>query len=102
MVTEGRRIVGVMRVNTAIRAGLADTAAPGAPLRELASHAFTIVRVDDVAFDVIRRVWRKGASMALVVPAKGVPRADTILGVITKEHVADSVADSIHVYPSSK
>jgi CIC family chloride channel protein len=101
VVTEGRRIVGVLRVNTAIRAG-SHTAAPGTPLRELASHAFTIVRVDDVAFDVIRRVWRKGASMALVVPAKGMPRADTVLGVITKEHVADSVADSVHVYPSSR
>ena len=101
VVTEGRRIVGVMRVNTAIRAG-SHTAAPGTSLRELASHAFTIVRVDDVAFDVIRRVWRKGASMALVVPAKGMPRADTVLGVITKEHVADSVADSVHVYPSSR
>jgi CIC family chloride channel protein len=101
VVTEGRRIVGVMRVNTALRAS-SQTVAPGTPLRELASHAFTIVRVDDVAFDVIRRVWRKGASMTLVVPAKGVPRADTVLGVITKEHVADSVADSIHVYPSSR
>jgi hypothetical protein len=30
-----------------------------------------------------------------------VPRADDVLGVITKEHVADSVATSIEVYPAA-
>ncbi len=90
-----------MRVNTALRAG-SQSAAPGTPLGELASRDFTIVRAGDVAFDVIRRLWRKGAIMALVVPDRGLPRGDTVLGVITKEHVANSVADSIHVYPTSK
>jgi CIC family chloride channel protein len=101
VVTEGRRIAGVMRVNTALRAG-SQSAAPGTALDELASRDFTIVRAGDVAFDVIRRIWRKGAIMALVVPDRGVPRADMVLGIITKEHVADSVADSIHVYPANK
>ena len=70
---QGRRIAGVMRVNTALRAG-SQSAAPGTPLGELASRDFTIVRADDVAFDVIRRMWRKRAIMALVVadrPATG-------------------------------
>jgi chloride channel protein, CIC family len=101
VVVEGRRIAGVMRVNTALRAG-SQGAAPATPLGALASRQFTIVRSGDVAFDVIRRVWRKGAIMALVVPDRGVPRGDTVLGVITKEHVADSVADSIHVYPTNR
>ena len=101
VVTQGRRIAGVMRVNTALRAG-SQSAAPGTPLGELASRDFTIVRTGDVVFDVIRRVWRKGAIMALVVPDRGMPRGDAVLGVITKEHVADSVADSISVYPSNR
>jgi CIC family chloride channel protein len=39
--------------------------------------------------------------MALVTRGRGVPRAGDVLGVITKEHVADSVAASIEVYPAS-
>ena len=36
--------------------------------------------------------------MAIVVGRAGVPRATDVIGVISKEHVADSVADSIKVY----
>ena len=31
--------------------------------------------------------------MAVVVRGRGVPRGDDVVGVITKEHVADSVAE---------
>jgi hypothetical protein len=31
--------------------------------------------------------------MAVVVRGRGVPRGDDVIGVITKEHVADSVAN---------
>ena len=37
--------------------------------------------------------------MALVVRGRGVPRRSDVVGVITKEHVADSVASSVKVYP---
>ncbi len=97
---DGGHIVGVMRVNTALRAG-SSVVQPGTALRDLASHDFTIVREDEVVFDVIRRLWRRKAIMALVTRGRGVPRADDVLGVITKEHVADSVAASIEVYPAS-
>jgi CIC family chloride channel protein len=36
--------------------------------------------------------------MTVVVRSDGVPRADDVLGVITKEHIADSVAESIKPY----
>jgi CIC family chloride channel protein len=36
--------------------------------------------------------------MAIVVRGGRVPRADDVVGVITKEHVADSVAASIRPY----
>jgi CIC family chloride channel protein len=99
VVTRGGRIFGVLRVNTSLRP-ISSGVVPGAALGDLASRAFTIVRDNDVAFDVIRRMWRKGATMALVVRGQGVPRPGDILGVITKEHVADSVASSIEVYPT--
>ena len=57
-----------------------QSAAPGTPLGELASRDFTIVRAGDVVVDVIRRVWRKGAIMALVVPDRGLPRGDDSSG----------------------
>jgi len=33
------------------------------------------------------------------VRGRGIPRDADVAGVITKEHVADSVADSVMVYP---
>ena len=53
----------------------------------------------ETAFEVIRRMWRRSAIMAVVVRGRGIPRGSDVAGVITKEHVADSVADSIKTYP---
>ena len=44
-------------------------------------------------------MWRKGSVMAVVVRGRGPPHAEDVAGVITKEHVADSVAASVRVYP---
>ena len=99
VVADDGHIFGVLRVNIALRTASSGMQ-PGAALRDIASRNFTIVRQEDVVFDVIRRVWRKGATMALVTRGQGVPRASDVLGVITKEHVADSVASSVAVYPS--
>lgn len=98
-VTEGNRILGVLRVNTALR-NVRAGAESSVVLRDIASRNFTIVREDDIVFDVIQRIWRKRAMMALVVRGRGVPRPGHIAGVITKEHVADSVARSVKVYPT--
>jgi CIC family chloride channel protein len=37
--------------------------------------------------------------MAVVLFPGGEPRRDDMAGVITKEHVADSVTDGISLYP---
>ena len=92
------RIYGVIRVNTGIRRGL-EGAQTGVTLGDVASRNFTVVGEEEVAADVIRRMWRKNAIMAVVVRGRGVPRAGDVAGVITKEHVADSVADSVKDYP---
>ncbi len=96
---EDRRILGVLRINTALRQAC-EGARPGATLREVMSRDFTIVREDDIVFDVIRRIWNKKAVMALVARGSGVPRPESVAGVITKEHVADSVASSVKMYPT--
>jgi hypothetical protein len=59
-------------------------------------------RIDTIHFErtsVIRRMWRRNAIMAVVLRRRGVPRGSDVAGVITKEHVADSVADSVKAYP---
>jgi CIC family chloride channel protein len=98
VVTNKGRIYGVIRVNTGIRRGL-EGARTGVCLGDVASRNFTVVREDETAFDVIRRMWHRNAIMAVVVRGKGVPRGSDVAGVITKEHVADSVADSVKAYP---
>ena len=63
VVTKGDRISGVVRINTALRHGLAE-AETGIAFGDVATRDFTLVREDDVAFDVIARMWRKQAVMA--------------------------------------
>jgi chloride channel protein, CIC family len=100
VVIDKGHIYGVIRVNTGLRRGL-ESAHTGVSLRDVASRNFTVVREDETAFDVIQRMWRRNAIMAVVVRGRGVPRESDVAGVITKEHVADSVADSIKAYPRS-
>jgi CIC family chloride channel protein len=98
VVTDNGSVFGVIRVNTGIRRGL-EGANTGVTLRDVASRNFTVVREEDSAFDVIRGMWRKNSIMAVVVRGPGIPSGSDVVGVITKEHVADSVADSIKAYP---
>ena len=97
VVIRNNRIFGVLRVNTALRRGLED-AYTGVTLGDVAQRDFTIAREDDIAFEVIKRMWRRGGAMAVVVAGKGVPTEADVKGIITKEHVADLVADSIKGY----
>jgi CIC family chloride channel protein len=97
VVIRNNRIYGVLRVNTALRRGLED-AYTGVTLGDVAQRDFTIAREDDIVFEVIKRMWRRGGAMAVVVAGKGVPTEADVKGIITKEHVADSVADNIKSY----
>jgi CIC family chloride channel protein len=99
VVTDKGRIFGVIRVNTGLRRGLAS-AHTGIALGDVASRNFTVVGEEAVAFDVINRMWRKRAIMAVVVRGRGVPRGEDVVGVVSKEHVADSVAESVSLYPA--
>lgn len=96
--TRAKRIFGVLRINTGLRRSLEHVHA-GVTLGDVAYRNFTIVRENEIAIEVIRRLSRKHAMMALVIRDRRVPRPDHVLGVITKEHVADSVTESIEIYP---
>lgn len=102
IVTSGDRIKGAVRINTSLRSAVVELGT-GVTLGDVATQRFTLVRESDVAFDVIVRLWRRNSIMALVVRGDGprvhIPRPADIIGVITKEHVADAVAAGIQTYP---
>jgi chloride channel protein, CIC family len=100
VVTDNDHIAGTLRVNTSLRRGL-EGAYTGVSLGSVASETFTIAHEDDIMFDVIHRFWRRRASMVVVVRGRGVPRASDVVGIITKEHIADSVAESVRPYVGS-
>ena len=97
--TQFGHVLGVIRVNTGLRRGLTG-AHTGVTLGDVASREFTIVDEDAIAFDIIDEMWRKRSWMAVVVrgSGSGPSRGGEVVGVITKEHVADSVAHSMNVY----
>ncbi|MBI1211088.1 MAG: chloride channel protein [Alphaproteobacteria bacterium] len=102
IVTNGDRIMGTVRINTGLHS-TATELGPGTSFGDVANKRFTIVRAHDVAFDVITRLWRRNGAMALVVrddyPKFHLPRPADVIGIITKEHVADAVAAGIHTFP---
>jgi chloride channel protein, CIC family len=102
IISRGDRIMGVVRINTGLRSSVAELET-GVTFGDVARRDFTLVRDSDVAFDVIVRLWRRNGVMAVVVRGDGphfhVPRPADVVGVITKEHVADAVAAGIQAFP---
>lgn len=98
VVTRGGEIVGTVTVDAELRQVLAATTS-ALPLRQLAQRDFVIAGEEDVAFDVIRKLARSGARMAIVVSPAEDSAPQRVLGVITKEAVTDAVADSVRMYP---
>ena len=81
-----------------LRFGAAGGGAQGVTLGEIVQRNFTVAREEDIVFDMVNRMARRDAYMAVVTKAKRRPRASDVVGVITKEHIADSVAESIKPY----
>ena len=96
VVTRDGTVVGGLRVNTDLRRTL-GVAAGNVRLGDLVNPDFIIVRQAEVAFDVITEMWNRRAAMAIVVSEEG--GTEHVLGVITKEHIADTVASSVQIYP---
>ena len=70
VVTRGKLIVGVLRVNTALRRTVSARSAD-VTLGALAQRNFTIVRRNTMMFDVIARLRRRKAVMGVVVEGRG-------------------------------
>ncbi len=97
VVTREGRIIGVLRVNTDLRRAI-GAAASDVRLGDLVGRRFEVVRDTAATFDVIAAMWRSGAAMAVVVGPEPAEGNRQVLGIISKEHVADAVAASIRLY----
>ncbi len=94
VVARNNHVAGVIRVNTGLRRGLV-AAHSGVKFDDVAQRNFTVARESDVVFDVVRRMARHDATMAVVFKIGGRWRPSQVVGVISKEHIADSVSESI-------
>ena len=94
VVTRADHIVGVVRVNTGLRRG-SEAAYTGVTMGAVAQRNFTLARENDIVFDIVQRMARRSAAMAIVVKSGGRGKPADVIGIISKEHIADSVADSI-------
>ncbi len=97
IVTRDGDIVGALRVNTDLRRAI-GAAGSDVRLGELVGSRFVTVPGSAAMFDVIATMWRSGATMAVVVGPKPDGGRRPVVGVVTKEHVADAVAASIRLY----
>jgi chloride channel protein, CIC family len=97
VVTRSTHVIGVVRVNTSLRRGV-EAAYAGVRFSDIAQRNFTLARADDIMFDVVQRMARRDASMAIVAAAGRRWHVSQVIGIISKEHVADSVAESIRPF----
>jgi CIC family chloride channel protein len=102
IITQAGSIMSVVRINAGLRTAIAELEA-GVTFGDIARSDFTIVGEHEVAFDIIERMWREGRAIAVVargdVQNRTAVSPGDVIGVITKEHVADAVAASIQAYP---
>lgn len=91
----GRRIAGVVEAGEILK--LIGTTAPEAlSVSSLSHRRFTLSRKSDVMFDVIKRMARRNSRIAIVVREnRPVPRVDDVLGYISNDDIAESVAESL-------
>ncbi len=98
VVTRASRIIGGLRVNVSLRRA-AGAGADDTKLGDLVGKDFVIVREDDIAFDVIKTITNAHAAMAIVIAGTANAASEKVAGVITREHIADTVARSVQIYP---
>jgi CIC family chloride channel protein len=97
VITRGSHIIGYVCVGGGLHRGLKGCVTD-VTLRDIVQPNFIIVQEDDVVFNIITRMARRGASIALVLKDRTQPFASNVTGLISKEQIADSVAESIKPY----
>jgi len=96
VVTSDGRITAILRLDRSIYAFEAVEA--NATLEEVADRGFTLLRESDTVFDTLKRMAHHRVENALVIKGRGVPRANDIAGVISKEDIGSTVVDEFNAY----
>jgi CIC family chloride channel protein len=94
LVTRGNHVAGVVRVNTSLRRGI-EQSYGGIRLGDVVQENFTIARESDIMFDVVQRITRRDAVMAIVIKDRSRGRPADVVGIISKDQIAESVGASI-------
>jgi CIC family chloride channel protein len=91
---------GVIRPIVAVVKSLASAIAIGSGAA--VGREGPIIQIGSAFGSTLGQIIRmpQGQRIILVAAGRGVPRPQNIAGVITKEHVADSVASSVQIYPN--
>ena len=79
LVVRGRHIVGIR-----------TRARTGGPMGDL-QRRYVVARESDIMDKVLRRMGERGRSYAVVVRGTGVPHANTAIGIIGPDEIADQV-----------
>jgi CIC family chloride channel protein len=98
VVTRQGKIIGALRVNVSLRRAL-GASADAVTLGELISKSFIVVNETEVAFNVIKAIAGRHATLAIVIRRTPPGQPEQVAGIITKAQIADTVARSIALYP---
>jgi chloride channel protein, CIC family len=97
MVADGKRLAGYLRLDPGFKLWSARDAT--ARLGDVARTDYTLARPSDTMAEVIGRVARHGARLAIVVrPRALVPRVEDIAGTIALETMGEAVIDTINPF----
>ena len=97
VVTKDGRIIGCLRVNMALRPGV-EGAYTGVKLGDVAHRKFILAGEEDIVFDIVTRMARRKAVMAIIATGARRPRAEQVVGVLSREHLGNSVVESIRPF----
>ena len=97
MIADGKRLKGYVRLDPGFK--LWQRARAGTTLGDMARTDFVLARPTDTMFDVIGRVARRGARLAIVVAARrACPASRTCSGFIALETMGEAVIENARAY----
>jgi len=96
VVTHDGRITAVLRLDPSLYE--LENMRTRAILGALGDRDFILSRQKDTVFDTLKRLSRHHAENALVIKGRGVPRADDVVGVISKHAIGSTVVAGFSTY----
>jgi CIC family chloride channel protein len=97
IVASGQRLAGYLRLDPGFR--LWQARDERTTLGDAARTDYVLARPEDTMFDVIGRIARRGANIAIVVSGRArIPRAHDVVGVIALDTIGEQAIDNARPY----